>query len=89
MNMPGEQSKVIKIRVSEEEFQALNDVCQQKGMGNIGELIRDELSHLVNTYESAILKGADTHLWLLELVRRLSSLQSEVERLEELLKVQR
>ena len=89
MNMPGEQSKVIKIRVTEEEFKALNDVCQQRRMGNVGELVREELSHLVNTYESAMLKGADTHLWLLELVRRLTSLQSEVERLEELLKVQR
>jgi hypothetical protein len=87
--MAGERTRLIKIRVSEQDFQALNEVCQQNGMKAIGDLAREEMYHLVDTYQATTLKGADTRLWFRELISRLTSLQAEIERLEELLKLKR
>ena len=84
--MPGQQSRFIKIRVSEDDFRTLDKVCQEKGLRSISDLVREELLDLVNRYDSPTGKATDMGFWFRELVSRLASLQGEVERLEELIK---
>jgi hypothetical protein len=87
--MPSKGTKAITVRVSEEDFEALNQISGQTEKHSIGDLAREEMFHLVNTAQAKTLTGADARLWFKELVSRLTSLQAEIERLEELLKVQR
>jgi hypothetical protein len=84
-----ERTKSIKIRIFEEDFQALNEICGRDGTKSIGDLAREEMYRLAGSYQGTTLAGADARLWLRELVCRLTSLQAEIERLEGLLKVPR
>jgi len=87
--MPGERTKFIKVRISEEDFDFLNQVWPRDGAKTIGDFARQEMYRLLEAYEPGAPAGPDEHLWYRELICRLTTLQAEIERLEDLLKVPR
>jgi hypothetical protein len=87
VSMSGKRTKFIRIRISEPEFQILRQACERTGTKTVVQLARDAMHYLVETHKAEPTTSRDTRLWLRELVCRLTSLQVEVERLEQLLKV--
>jgi hypothetical protein len=87
--MPGERTKFIKVRISEEDFEVLNQVWARNGAKTIGDFARQEIYRLLETYQPGVPAGPDERLWYRELICRLATLQAEIERLEDLLKVPR
>ncbi len=87
--MPGERSKFIKVRISEGDFDVLNQAWARSGAASIGDFARQEMYRLLETYQPEAPAGPDERLWYRELICRLTTLQAEIERLEDLLKVPR
>ncbi len=87
--MNSKSKKLIRIRVSEEQYQALQDAREQTGSASIGDLALDTMRRLIEPPESESLAGNSSYRWTMELTTRLMSLQAEVERLETLLNVKR
>lgn len=87
--MPGNRTKFIKVRVSEEDFETLSEISEQHENRSIGDLAKEEMFHLVKVAHAQVSTGADARLWFKEVISRVTSLQAEIERLEDLLKVER
>lgn len=87
--MVRKESKLIRVRVSEEDLQILRDACDQKGVAKIGDLALQTMHELIKTPKPGLMDKQSSHLWIKEITNRLTSLQAEVERLEILLNLKR
>jgi hypothetical protein len=87
--MPGERTKFIKVRISEADFEVLSQAWAQTGAKTIGDFARQEMYRLLETYQPTALAPPEERLWYRELICRLTTLQAEIERLEDLLRVPR
>ncbi len=87
--MPGERTKFIKVRISEDDFEVLNQVWARNGAENVGDFVRQEMYRLLEAYQPGAVVPPDGRLWYREVICRLTALQAEIERLEELLEVPR
>ena len=79
------RTKSVCIRVSEEELETLRKACERAGIRTVSGLAREALHRIVDARRSAPLARRDLRFWLAELGHRLTSLQSEVERLQSVL----
>jgi hypothetical protein len=74
--------KSVCIRVSSEELETLRQACVCMGTRTVSGLAREAMQRIVNASRSAPLQSQDIQSRLAELGQRLSSLQSEVDRLQ-------
>lgn len=82
------RTKSISIRVSTEERRILRQACDLGGMHSISEFARVAMHRVIESKGFAALANQDIQFWLEELSCRLTSLQSEVERLRSTLRVE-
>jgi hypothetical protein len=82
------RTKLIRIRVSEVELQALHQACERTGTKDPVELAREAIHYVMETRQEGG-TNRDTRLWLREIVCRLTSLELEIDRLEHLLQMEK
>lgn len=76
------RSRSVCVRVSAEERRILIEECERNRTRSVSELVRSAMHRIVDARAFGLLETHDGQLWLRELACRLTSLQSEVERLQ-------
>jgi hypothetical protein len=82
------RSKSVCIRVSAEERRILSEACERNRMRSISELAREAMHRIIEAKGFEPLASQDVQFWLRELACRLTTLQSEVERLQDVLAIE-
>ncbi len=81
--------RVIRVRVSEEEFTALQDASKKAGSPSISDLTVSTMHQLTEPEKVGTLDSKNAYLWIKEFINRLNSVQAEIDRLETLLNIKR
>lgn len=79
MSVMKPRTRMICVRLSEEEYAALRELCERMGARSVSDLTRDAMHHLLSTASTAHTKGESLDAFRMQL----SHLDRKIEALAE------